>query len=62
MLARWSFNVKPVRDPKAESGLPFEGVEIAAGYAEIVKDVVTHTALVVGGVYCICKIVERLCR
>lgn len=40
----------------------FIGVEVAAGYAEIIKEVVTHTALIVGGVWCLCKIAERLCK
>lgn len=40
----------------------FEGPEIAAAYAEVIKDVVTHTALVVGGVYAACKIIGRICK
>lgn len=60
-----SVNVKIVKDPKVSSDSPEEilaGVEVVAAYAEIFKDVVTHTALVVGGVWCICKIVERICK
>lgn len=41
---------------------PFEGVEVAAAYAEIAKDVITHTALTVGGVWAACKIIGRICK
>lgn len=41
---------------------PFEGVQIAAAYADIVKDLVTHTALTIGGVYAACKIIGRICK
>lgn len=41
---------------------PMLGPEIAAAYAEVFKDVVTHTALVVGGVFIACKIVGRICK
>lgn len=41
---------------------PMENVVVVAAYAEIVKDVVTHTALTVGGVFAVCKIVERICK
>lgn len=41
---------------------PFEGVEVAAAYAEITKDLVTHTALTVGGVWAVCKIIGRICK
>lgn len=40
----------------------FEGVEVAAAYADIAKDVITHAALTIGGVWAACKIVERICR
>jgi hypothetical protein len=40
----------------------FEGVEVAAAYAEVLKDVVTHASLVIGGVWAACKIVERICK
>lgn len=41
---------------------PMEGVQVAAAYADIFKDVVTHTALVVGGVYAACKIIGIICK
>lgn len=41
---------------------PFEGVQVAAAYAEIAKDLVTHTAFTIGGVFAACKIIERICR
>ncbi len=41
---------------------PWLNVELAAGYAEVVKDVVTHTALTVGGVWAACKIIGRICK
>lgn len=41
---------------------PFLGVEVAAAYAEIAKDLVTHTALTVGGVWAVCKIIGRICK
>lgn len=41
---------------------PFEGVQVAAAYAEIAKDLVTHTALTIGGVFAACKIIERICK
>lgn len=62
---RHSVNLKVVKDPKAPVDTPEEiqaSVDAVAAYAEIIKDVVTHTAIVVGGVWCICKVVERLCR
>jgi hypothetical protein len=40
----------------------YAGVEIAAAYVELAKDLVTHTALTIGGVYAACKIVEKICR
>lgn len=63
-----SINVKVVKDQNyaTEEIDPnrnvFEGVEVAAAYAEVAKDVITHAALTVGGVWAACKIVERLCR
>jgi hypothetical protein len=41
---------------------PFEGVEVAAAYADIAKDLITHAALTIGGVWAACKIVERICK
>jgi hypothetical protein len=40
----------------------FEGPEVAYAYAAVAKDFVTHTALVVGGVWIVCKIVGRFCK
>lgn len=40
----------------------FEGVKAAAAYADIAKGLITHAALTIGGVYCVCKIVERICK
>jgi hypothetical protein len=51
----------PTSETDAERNI-FEGPEVAAAYAEVVKDVVTHTALVVGGVYAACKIIARICK
>lgn len=67
MFRKRSIQVKFVKDPKSENDGTeesniFESVEVAAAYAAIVKDVVTHTALVIGGVFIVCKIVERICR
>lgn len=41
---------------------PMVGVQVAAAYAEIAKDLVTHTALTVGGVWAACKIIGRICK
>jgi hypothetical protein len=41
---------------------PMVGVEIAAAYADIAKDLITHAALTIGGVWAACKIVERICK
>lgn len=67
MFRRHAFQVKIVKDPKTANDAPDEAalignVEAAAAYAEIVKNVVTHTALVIGGAFILCKIVERICR
>jgi hypothetical protein len=40
----------------------FEGPEVAAAYAEIAKDLITHAALTIGGVFIACKIVGRICK
>lgn len=68
-LKNRSFAVKVLKDEDINGGPeidpnrnPFEGPEIAAAYAEVIKDVVTHTALVVGGVYAACKIIGRICK
>lgn len=50
---------------KAESETdkdPLEGPNVAAAYSAVAKDFITHTALTVGGVWAVCKIVERICR
>lgn len=67
-LGNRSFQVKVVKDQKnpndpaaAEAAL-IGNVEAAAAYADIVKNLVTHTALVVAGAFVVCKVVERLCR
>ena len=62
-----SVQVKFVKDQKAATDVTDESavianIEAAAAYAEIFKDVVTHTALVIGGAFIVCKIVERICR
>jgi len=63
-----SFNVKVVKDDNGtvtteESGRdPFEGVEVAAAYAEVAKDFITHAALTIGGVWAAVKVVERICK
>lgn len=67
-LKNRSFAVKVLKDedinstPVDPDRNPFEGVEVAAAYAEVVKDVITHAALTIGGVWAACKIVERICR
>jgi hypothetical protein len=56
-----------VRDPNtgettAEERDPMETVVVVAAYAEIVKDVVTHSALTIGAVYTGCMIIRRICK
>lgn len=41
---------------------PLEGVVVAAAYVELAKDLITHAAFTIGGVYAACKIVERICK
>jgi hypothetical protein len=48
--------------PAGDSEDPMVGVQVAAAYADVVKDVVTHATLLIGGVYAACQIVKRLCR
>lgn len=63
-----SINVKLVNDQDAgateelDPDQAWANVEIAAAYAEIAKDLVTHTALTVGGVWAACKIIGRICK
>lgn len=61
-----SVNVKVVRDQDTidvdPNEDPFEGVQIAAAYADIAKDLITHAALTIGGVYVACKIIGRICK
>lgn len=38
------------------------GPEIAAAYSEVAKDFITHAAVVITGAFCLCKIVERICK
>lgn len=48
---------------KIESGKdPYEGPNVAAAYSAVAKDLITHTALTVGGVWAVCKIIGRICR
>lgn len=68
MFKNRSFNVKVVKDDvtknndTADDRNPFEGVEVAAAYADVAKDLVTHAALTIGGVYAACQIIKRICR
>lgn len=64
-----SLVVKSVRDKdirsSGESGEevdPFLGPRVAAAYSDVAKDLVTHVALTIGGVFIGCKIVERIMR
>lgn len=63
-----SINVKVVADPSPENESSegerniFEGADVAAAYAEVIKDVVTHTALTVGGVWAAVLIIRRICK
>lgn len=41
---------------------PMDNVVLVAAYAEIVKDVVTHSALTIGGVFAACQIIKRICK
>jgi hypothetical protein len=67
MFKNRSFNVKMVKDnpdgstPQVEFD-PMAGPEIAAAYAEVAKDFITHATLTIGGVWAACKIVERICK
>lgn len=57
--------VKPAKGQSEETETnkdPYEAVNVAAAYSAVAKDFVTHTALVVGGVWAGCKIVERICK
>ena len=54
-------NPSKTSEPTADHD-PLDGVVVAAAYAEIFKDVVTHTALTVGGVAAAYKIIERICK
>lgn len=68
MFKNRSFNVKLVRDDQVNGDGPIIthdpmlGPEIAAAYSEIAKDFITHTALVVGGVFAACQIIKRICK
>jgi hypothetical protein len=39
---------------------PFLGPQIAAEYAEVAKDFITHAAVVIGGTYIACRIAKAL--
>lgn len=70
MFGNRSFNIKLVKDAKiktvidheAPSNDAFKNVELAAAYADVVKDLITHAAVTVGVVYSACKIISRLCK
>lgn len=65
-LRNRSLNVKVVNDkdgtPVDPNADPFEGVEVAAAYAEVAKDFITHTVVTIGIAFAGYKILERLCR
>jgi hypothetical protein len=68
-LRNRAFQVKVVKDDSSPTDNildpdrnPYEGVEIAAAYAEVAKDLITHAALTIGGVWAAVKIVERICK
>lgn len=54
--------VKDGETVQTEEHDPMETVVVVAAYADILKDVVTHTALTVGGVYAACQIIKRICK
>lgn len=68
MFKNRSFNVKVVKDQADGNNDtttdrdPFEGPVVAAAYAEVIKDVITHAAFTIGGVWAACKVVERICK
>lgn len=66
LLRNRSFNVKVVKDAEViEPGIdrdPMEGVQVAAAYADVAKDLITDAALTIGGVWAACKIIERICK
>ena len=41
---------------------PLLGPELVQEYVDIAKDFITHAAVTVGAVYCVCKIVGRICK
>lgn len=67
-LKNRSFIVKMANDKDLNSDGPLVemdpmvGPQIAAAYAEVAKDFITHTALVVGGVFAACQIIKRICK
>jgi len=64
MFRNRAFQVKMVKDQVGEEETidPMMGPQIAAAYAEVAKDFVTHTALVVGGVMSAYQIIKRICK
>lgn len=76
LLKNRSFVIKTVTDKDLRNGNgavidagsesatadPFVGVQVAAAYADVAKDFITHAALTIGGVFAVCKIVERICK
>jgi hypothetical protein len=74
ILGKRSLLIKAVNDKDLRNGAvidaatedattdPFIGVQVAAAYADVAKDLITHAALTIGGVWAACKIVERICK
>lgn len=65
MFKNRSILLKMIKDTDLENTSaedPRVAVEVAAAYAEIVKDAVATIAVVTGSIFCLCKIVERICR
>lgn len=40
----------------------YEGAQVAAAYADVIKDVVTHSAIVIGGTVAAVAIIKRICK
>lgn len=70
MFGNRSFNIKVVKDPKVKTVIDhetsstdaFKNVELAAAYADVAKDLITHAAVTIGVVYSACKIISRICK
>lgn len=64
-MGKYSLNIRPVREKKTDGDLstdPFIGVEVAAAYSAVAKDLITHAAVTIGGVFAACQIVKRICK